>query len=240
LTASAAVLIVFSMPRTARAVEAGVIYHVLNRGNGRSFLFHKDGDFEAFEKILGQALERYPVDLLAYCLMGNHWHLIVRPRTRKSLGQFMGWLGVTHVRRHHEHYHTRGGGHVYQGRFKSFPVQSDEHLLIVCRYVEANALRAGLVLRAKEWRWCSMWKRGNGSGWLKLTDWPVERPDNWSALVEARLPEKRLAELRVSVNRGRPFGDERWVKQTSKRLGLEFTLRGPGRPKKVKRSKKNQ
>jgi len=209
-----------------------MVYHVLNRGNGRTFLFRKEADFQAFREILAEAVARYPVDLLAYCLMGNHWHLVLRPGTAKSLGQFMGWLGVTHVRRHHEHHHTRGGGHLYQGRFKSFPVQTDEHFLVVCRYVEANALRAGIVRRARDWRWCSMWDRRNRGEGPGLTEWPVERPANWAALVEAQLPEKRLSELRTSVNRGRPFGKESWVKQTAKKLGLEFTLRGRGRPKK--------
>lgn len=109
------------MPRTARAIKAGVIYHVLNRGNARMPLFHKDADFDAFEQVLGEGLERYPVDLLTYCLMGNHWHLVLRPRTDEALGRLMGWIGVTHVRRHHAHYHSRGGGHLYQGQFKSFP-----------------------------------------------------------------------------------------------------------------------
>ncbi len=85
------------MPRTGRSVEAGLIYHVINRGNGRMRLFHKDADFAAFEAVLAEGLERYPVDLLSYCLMGNHWHLVLRPRTNKSLGQLMGWVGVTHV-----------------------------------------------------------------------------------------------------------------------------------------------
>src|SRR3990172_1302017 len=121
------------MPRSARAIEAGLVYHVLNRGNGRMCLFHKDDDFAAFEKVIGQGLARCPVDLFTYCLMTNHWHLMVRPRTDDALARLMAWVGVTHVRRHHEHYHPRGGGHLYQGRYKSFPVQDDEHFLTVCR-----------------------------------------------------------------------------------------------------------
>ena len=68
------------MARPVRPADADMIYHVLNRGNGRMSLFHKDTDFAAFEAILGQGLARYPVDLLTYCLMGNHWHLLLRPR----------------------------------------------------------------------------------------------------------------------------------------------------------------
>jgi hypothetical protein len=86
--------------------------------------------------------------LLAYCLMPNHFHLLVWPRADGDLSQFLRWLTVTHTQRWHAHHRTAGTGHLYQGRFKSFPVQSDEHFLTVCRYVERNALRANLVGRA--------------------------------------------------------------------------------------------
>jgi len=86
-----------------------MIYHVLNRGNGRLRLFHKEEDYDAFERVLGEGLKRYPVDLLTYCLMPNHWHLVVRPRTDVALGRLMGWVGVTHVRRHQEHYGSQKG-----------------------------------------------------------------------------------------------------------------------------------
>jgi putative transposase len=117
------------MPRTARSIEAGTIHHVLNRGNRRMRRFHKDGDDEAFERVLIEGLGRHPVDLLTYCLMPNHWRLVVPPKTNGALGRLMGRVGVTHVRRHHEHYHQRGGGHLYQGRFKSFPVAEDDYFL---------------------------------------------------------------------------------------------------------------
>jgi putative transposase len=220
------------MPRTARAIQAGLVYHVLNRGNGRARLFHKDADFAAFERVLAEGLERYPVDLLAYCLMSNHWHLVLRPQRADALGRLMGWVGVTHVRRHHEHHRTRGGGHLYQGRFKSFPVQDDVHFLTMCRYVEANARRAGLVGRAEEWPWGSAFTRGRAGALLALAKWPMPRPRNWMADVNEPQTAAELEALRISVNRGRPFGDETWVKRTAARLGLEFTLRSPGRPRK--------
>ena len=223
------------MPRTARAIEAGTVYHVLNRGNARMRIFHKAGDYRAFETVLAEGLERYPVDLFTYCLMPNHWHLVVRPNTDEALGRWMGWIGVTHVRRHHEHYHTRGGGHLYQGRFKSFPVAEDEHFLTLCRYVEANPLRAGLVKRAQDWAWSRAGRKLQNDAVadeLLLSPWPVERPRNWSARINAKFAQKPLEALRQSVNRGRPMGSEDWVKATARRLGLEFTLRGPGRPRK--------
>lgn len=140
------------MPRPKRADQAGAIYHALNRGNARAKLFEKPEDYDAFERILGEGLARYPCLLLAYCLMPNHWHLVVRPTEDGGMSNLIRWVTLTHTQRLHAHRHTAGQGHVYQGRFKSFPVQDDDHFLVVCRYVERNALRAGLVDRAEHWR----------------------------------------------------------------------------------------
>jgi len=219
------------MPRTARAIEAGLIYHVLNRGNGRLRLFHKPEDFQAFERVLTEGLQRYPVELLTYCVMPNHWHLVVRPGTNEALGRWLGWVGVTHARRHHEHYHRRGGGHLYQGRFKSFPVSSDEHFLTLCRYVEANPRRAKLVDRAEQWRWSGLWRRAQRSSELPLAKGPIRRPVDWLTRVNRSQQPGQLTQLRECVQRGRPLGDMGWVQSTAERLGLEFTLRGPGRPR---------
>ncbi len=220
------------MARATRAVETGVIYHVLNRGNGRMTLFHKDEDFLAFEKVLGQGLEHWPVDLLTYCLMGNHWHLLLRPRQDGALSRLMGWIGVTHVRRHHAHFHTRGGGHLYQGRFKSFPVQDDRHFLTVSRYIEANAVRAGLIDDAAKWPWGGFAARRAKGKSFSMASWPVDRPRDWRELLNDEIGEDDLNGLRHSVNRGRPFGSAEWVEQTARRLNLLSTLRDPGRPRK--------
>jgi putative transposase len=208
-----------------------MMYHVLNRGNGRIRLFHKDEDFEAFERVLAESLDRYPIDLFTYCLMSNHWHLLVRPGTDEALGQFMRWVGVTHVRRHHEHYRTRGGGHLYQGRYKSFPVQDEIYFLTVCRYIEANALRAGLVRKAQDWHWSGLYARHFRGKPFTLAQWPVFRPGNWTDRVNAVMNPDELDAVRTSVNRGRPFGKPQWVLQTANRLDLGFTLRSPGRPR---------
>ncbi len=210
-----------------------MIYHVLNRGNGRLRLFHKEGDYDAFEQVLIEGLKRYPVALLTYGLMPNHWHLVVRPRTDVALGRLMGWVGVTHVRRHHEHYHRRGTGHLYQGRYKSFPVAKDKYFLTLCRYVEANAVRAKLVESAQQWRWCGPWRRAHPSKDLVLSPWPVNRPRNWTTLVDGGLSEEELRGVRDCVGRGRPLGPSPWVLATAARLKLDFTLRGLGRPRKT-------
>jgi putative transposase len=131
---------------------------------------------------------------------------------------------------------TVGYGHLYQGRFKSFPVQSDEHLLTVLRYVERNAVGAGLAGRAEDWRWGSPWARRRGDAALKaiLWPWPVERPRDWTARVNAALSAREVGRVRVSVERGRPYGDNEWVDRTACELGLQHTMRPEGRPPKRK------
>jgi REP-associated tyrosine transposase len=212
------------MPRNPRQVEPGTIYHVFNRGNGRRMLFSKEADFAAFVKLLRQALERFEVDLLAYCLMGNHWHLLIRPRTSAALSRCLAWIAVTHARRHHKHYPAPGSGHLYQGRFKSFPVQSDEHFLIVARYIHANPLRAGLAKRLRDWPWNDL------SSGVPTVRWPVDRPRNWTQLVERHVEPEQLEQIERSLKRGAPFGSPQWVDRTAKRLGLESTLRAASRP----------
>jgi putative transposase len=142
------------MPRHARIAPGGLVYHVLNRAVARLPLFQKDGDYAAFERVMAEALLLHPMRVLAYCVMPNHWHLVLWPLPGGTgdLGRFMQRLTVRHVRRWREHRHRVGWGHVYQGTYKSFPVQDDEHYLRVCRYVERNALRSGLVARAEDWR----------------------------------------------------------------------------------------
>jgi putative transposase len=221
------------MPRTARAMEAGMVYHVLNRGNGGMRLFDGPADYAGFEEILSAGFERHPVKLFTYCLMPNHWHLVVRPETDEAVGRLLGWVGVTHVRRHHARRRSRRGGHLYQGRFKCFPVEDDYHFLTVCRYVEANAVRARLVRRAEQWRWSGLWRRQERKGDLPLAEWPEDRPRGWLSLVNEGMEERELQTVRVCAQRGRPYGTVEWVAATASRLGLGFTLRRPGRPAKA-------
>lgn len=224
------------MPRTARASVGNVCYHVLNRGNGRAEVFHKDDDFAAFVDLLAEANERLPMRLLGYCLIPNHFHLVVWPPRDGDLSRWMQWLLTSHVRRYHKHYH--GSGHVWQGRFKAFPVQSDEHLLTVLRYVERNPLRAKLVTHAERWAWSSLAWRAMATAGTKarrpgmLAEWPVRCPRHWIEHVNTPQSEAELAALRRSVERGAPFGDESWSTRIARRLGLEASLRPRGRPRK--------
>lgn len=220
------------MPRPPRADEAGAIYHALNRGNAREDIFHKAYDYEAFEKVLVQGLERYPVDLFAYQWMPNHWHMVLRPREDGAMARLLHWVTMTHTARYHAHYHTTGAGHLYQGRYKSFPVQDDEHFHVVCRYVERNALVAGLVAKAEDWQWGSLWNWCGGKSAVKLSAWPTARATGWVDRVNAVLSEADKKKVRHSIERSRPLGTNEWLESIARRLHLDSTLRPRGRPKK--------
>ncbi|MCC6682495.1 MAG: transposase [Phycisphaeraceae bacterium] len=223
------------MPRRARIQPGGYVFHVLNRGNGRMTLFEKPADYTAFEAVMAEASDKAAIRLLAYCLMPNHWHLVLWPQSSGDLGRYMQRLTTMHVRRWHEHRHSAGLGHLYQGPYKSFPIETDRHLLAVCRYVERNALRAELVERAENWRWGSMWRRDHSDvleGVPPLTDWPVPRPRQWRRLVNLPQTAEELERIHESIRRGRPFGGETWQRRTAHALDLESTFRPRGRPKK--------
>jgi putative transposase len=217
-------------------IEDGGIYHVLNRRVGRLTLFDTDADYAAFETVIDEVCRAVPMRILAYCLMPNHWHHVLWPVHGKDLSSFMQRLTVTHMRRWHAHHGTAGTGALYQGRFKSFPVENDPHLLTAARYVERNALRARLVRRAERWRWCSLWRRQQRAmpPWLvPASAWPVDLPANWVELVNAPQTAAEHEALRRSVRRGTPFGSDAWQRRVAKRLDLESSLRDPWRPKKV-------
>ena len=214
------------MPRTARASVGGLCYHVLNRGNARAEVFHDEADYRGFLELLGAAGERVPMRVLGFCLMPNHFHLVLWPRAEGELSRYLQWLLTAHVRRYHRRY--RSSGHVWQGRFKAFPIARDEHLLAVLRYVERNPLRAKLVRQAQNWPWSSLSAPRAGF----LHECPVPLPRNWVARVNAPETVAELAALRRSANRSTPFGAPAWVRRTAARLGLEASLRPRGRPRK--------
>jgi len=114
------------------------VYHALNRANGRLRIFRKDDDFAAFEQVMAEGTERFSMRICGYCIMSNHWHLLLWPRGDGDLSEFMRWISLTHTQRYHASHGTVGIGHLYQGRFKSFPVQDDYHYLTVLRYIETN------------------------------------------------------------------------------------------------------
>jgi len=239
------------MPRSPRPATGGIVTHVLNRSNARLPLFERPGDYELFERTLEQARSRVPMRILSHCVMPNHWHLVLWPRGDGDLAEFMRWLTLAHTQRWHAGRGSAGTGHVYQGRYKSFPIQArrisraerqhgvvdkGSSLLTVLRYVERNAVRAGLVRRAENWRWCSLWRRtaGDADQRALLTDPPGGWPSDWVTWVnQPQSPEEQEALARC-IARGQPFGSPAWVARTAARFGLESTFRPPGRPRKTK------
>jgi len=198
-------------------------------------LFSKERDYAAFEDLLEQTRESRPMRICAYCLMPNHWHLVLWPEHDGDLAAFMQQLSTKHVRRWQLHRRRVGYGHVYQSRYKSFPVAEEEYFYQLVRYVERNALRAGLVQRAEAWRWSSLWRRTSGTPEEKqlLGTWPVLYPRGWCKLVNEPQTEAELDAIRRCVARGQPYGGEKWVRRTAEQLGLESTLRAPHRPRKA-------
>ena len=201
-------------------------------------LFDDDGDYSAFGRVLEETAVRMPdVRVVTYCTMPNHWHLLLWPRRDGALSEFMRLLTVTHTHRWHAHHQTAGTGPIYQGRFKSFPIQRDAHLLTVARYAERNPVRAKLVKAASAWPWGAAAQRtgGKAPAWLlPLSKWPAEPPSGWAAWVdrpETAAEREAIEAVRTSVRRGRPYGDPRWQGRTARRLGLETTFADRGRPR---------
>ena len=184
--------------------------------------------------ILGETLDKVPMRILAVGLMPNHFHLVLWTDKGSDLSAYMQCSMNVHVRRHHQHYGTTGHGHLYQGRFKNFLIQSDVHLYNVLRYVEGNALRAGLVTDARLWKWSSLALPFTPDGHAYLSPWPVPRPENWADLVNRGMPCEELQLLHRSMKKGVPYGDPDWVRGMVTRHGLESTVRIAGRKRKIR------
>lgn len=211
------------MPRIPRGQVAGHAYHILNRGNGGVTVFHKGGDYAAFLDLLATAKSKFSVKVFGFCLMPNHFHLVLQPATETTLSPFMQWWMTSHVRRYHQHYWSHG--HVWQGRFKSFPIQQDGHLLTAIRYVLRNPVRAGLAEHAMDWPWSSL-------RFPHLSDpVPCETPSDGLQWIDQPLFDHELTTMRTCVNRQQPFGAEDWQVTIAATLGLESTLRRRGRPR---------
>ena len=221
------------MPRVTRTDVGDEIYHALNRANARVQIFDNDKDYQIFENILEEAVKKFDMRLLAYCIMPNHWHLILFPKQDGDLSKFMSWLTNTHTRRWHTSKKTIGEGHLYQGRYKSFLCQKDDYFLTLVMYVERNAKKANLCNSAHDWQWSSIYRRESGSAEQKeiLSDWPCKMPENYLSLVNKNQRSEEEYNIENSITKGNPFGDSGWVRKIVKDYGLEQTLRIVGRPK---------
>ena len=220
------------MPRLARVDVGGEVYHVINRANGRMQIFDVPEDYQLFEKLMFDAKELAHMRILAYVLMPNHWHLVLYPQKDGDLGLFMHRLTNAHTRQVHVRTGTVGSGHLYQGRYKSFLVQTDAYFLTLIKYVERNPVRAKLVRQCEDWRWGSAWRRISGTSTHKklLAAPPVPFPHGYRNWINTPDQEDDLGDIRHSVNKGVPYGKEQWVAKMVTKYHLETTLRAPGRP----------
>jgi putative transposase len=217
------------MPPRRPTGSGGTVFHVMNRAVRRAQLFESSLDYDAFFEVLCQAADRVPMRLLAYAIMPNHWHMVVWPLDDHDLSRYMQWLTRTHAQRWLHARGWAGTGAVYQGRYKAVPIKADRHLLVACRYVERNPLRAGLVNQASAWPWSSAATRrtANRPG---LSPWPVPKPPDWTDHVERPQCRAEHEALQACIVKGLPFGTPGWTKQAAHRLGLSSRLRGRGRP----------
>lgn len=216
------------MARPIRLLPAGLCFHALSRGNRRAPVFTAPSDYDDFLELMCDAQQRLPLDVMAACLMPNHFHVVARSRGDGDLSRWMQWLLTKHGQRFNAY---RGlSGHVWQGRFKAFPIATDEHLLRVLRYVERNALRAGLVERSREWPWGSLaWR--SGSRGVDLAEPPCGLPPQWEAVVDEPMSLEELTAIRTAAARQRPFGPTEWSHDAARACGLESSLRRRGRPR---------
>jgi putative transposase len=194
-------------------------------------LFDHPGDYRAFLRCLAEAHARVPVEVFAYCIMPNHFHLIVRPSEDSHLSDFMRLATMTHSKRWQAARGTVGLGGVYQGPYRRLPIQTERYFFSACRYVEANPLRARLVGRAEDWEWSSLAARGNNFSILKLADWPILQPEPWQQIVNAAVARPDLDQMRSCIRRSVPYGDSDWAIATAAALNLTAGFRRPGRPK---------
>lgn len=223
------------MARSARTDVGNFPYHVLNRAVGKATIFTTPGEYQSFMDILADAKEEIGMRILAFTLMPNHWHLELYPKEDGDMGLFMHRLTNAHTRRVHADTGTTGTGPLYQGRYKSFMIENDVHLLTVAKYIERNPVRAKLVKKCEDWRWGSAWLREHGTPKqiaTHLDDFPIDTPRDYRLWTNTSDQEHDLDQLRNAVRRGTPFGRESWVERMVKEHDLQATVRGEGRPKK--------
>lgn len=173
------------MPRRPRASAFTGYYHVFNRAIRKDTLFETRRDYIAFLAVLREGFDKHQTPLVSYCVLSNHWHLLVGPIEKESLSRVIKWVAATHAARWHRFRGTTGHGPVYQGRFRSTPINDIASLLPLSRYVERNARSAGLVAKAEDWPWCSLSQRRRGSRLVPLTSSHVLATDLWLSYVNA-------------------------------------------------------
>lgn len=217
------------MPRPRRIVPANYVFHVLNRGCDRRAIFTHPKHYANFVSLMATAAGRCGVRILAYCLMPNHWHLLLWPTSDGAITAFIHWLCTCHVSQMARE-RGAGAGHLYQGRFRCFVVETADYYYRAAVYVEDNARRAGLAARAEDWRWSSASERAPGAERWLVVPGPLALPDDCLTIVNRGASADDLDRLRGCSVTDRPYGSHGWATLTADRLGLGQRLRPCGRP----------
>ena len=219
------------MPRHARISPDGFFQHVINRGDHREDIFHKAADFAAFLALMTEAAWRVPMRIIAYCIMRNHFHLLLWPYHGSDVSAYMQILMNLHIQRYVRHYPPSSPGHIYQGRYRNVLVQGGPDLWKVARYVEANPVAAHIVRRAEDYKWSSAWRWASRPGRPALHPEPIVHSREWLEFVNEPLGVDIVASIEHAVRKGLPIGDEEWVRRVVADHGLQHTTRGRGRPR---------
>jgi len=208
------------VPRITRGLADGEIYHIINRGNRRSEVFHKEEDYKKFISLLKEAKKINNIKIYSFTLMPNHFHLVLKPKKAEDLSKFMQWLMTSYVRFYNKTYKT--SGHLWQGRDKSFFVQKNNYLLTLLNYVEQNPQRAKL----KDWKYASRQYKDS----FLIDKLPIEIPDDWDDFLSVMEKEK----IENSIKRQSPYGEDEWQQNICERHDIVSTIRPRGRPKNKK------
>lgn len=219
------------MPRFARVVVPQCPHHVTQRGNERRDVFFTAVDRDVYLGLVKQYATLHSVDVLGYCLMTNHVHLILLPGRAESLARLLRQVQMRYSQ--YRHALERGSGHLWQSRYYSCPV-APEHLAAVMRYVELNPVRAGLAVEAVDYRWSSAAVHLGGSdayGVVSLEDWRLcWTAEEWAAVLSGGT--EAGPSIREATFGGRPLGPDEFVGRLETYLGRRLKRGSPGRPKK--------
>lgn len=188
--------------------RAGRVFHVVNRAIQDQLLFRDFGEYLAFQQRMVWALEVEPTRLLAFCLMPNHWHLLLQPRPDLEVSRFVKWLTSTHAKNLRRWRGSEGRGAVYQSRYRISAVDTERYFYVATRYVERNAARGGLVERAEQWPFGSASEAPRLQG-IQLATWPVPRPSSWLTYLNDAESPADLDFIRRRTRRNEPIGEPR-------------------------------
>ncbi|HDZ55097.1 MAG TPA: transposase [Pseudomonas xinjiangensis] len=227
------------MPRTGRLVVPGYPHHIVQRGHNRQLVFVEHSDYQNYLASLRELAEQFGIKVFSYCLMTNHVHLLVSPDTAAGLGAFMKGLAAR-ATRYRNKLEGRSGT-LWEGRYKSSVVDTDEYLLACSRYIELNPVRARMVVNAGDYEWSSFNQRaGVDPQWLAddpcfeslaLGITEAEGRTKYRDFVESGIPDQEYELIRQAVQRNQLTGSGRFVDEIEATLGLRVERRGPGRPK---------